>query len=104
MFFITARSIITPPSVTARPATLCPPLLTDTSNPPLRANASAATTSWALRQRTITAGLRSTRPLCAGACRVIARIIGGEHRTGDTTLELVEKMVVKRGTHVAPFC
>ena len=39
-----------------------------------------------------------------GACRVIARMIGGEHRTGDAALELIEKMVVQRGAHMVPFC
>ena len=61
--FISARSIITPPSVTARPATLWPPPRTETSSPSSRASARAATTSSALRQRTIKAGRLSTSPL-----------------------------------------
>ena len=60
---MSARLIITPPSVTARPATLWPPPRTDTSSPLRRASASAATTSPAVRARTMTAGRRSTRPL-----------------------------------------
>ena len=60
---MSARLIISPPSVTARPATLCPPPRTETSSPASRAKASAATTSAAVRARTITAGRRSTRPL-----------------------------------------
>jgi hypothetical protein len=39
-----------------------------------------------------------------GACRVIARMIGREHRTGDAASELIEKMVVQRSRHVVPFC
>ena len=39
-----------------------------------------------------------------GACRVIARIIGREHRTGDAAPEPIEKMIIQRGAHVVPFC
>jgi hypothetical protein len=35
-----------------------------------------------------------------GACRVVPRMIGREHRTGNTAPELIENMVVQRGAHV----
>src|SRR5439155_1190578 len=53
--FISARSIITPPSVTARPATLWPPPRIETSSPVRPARPSAATTSFVGRQRTLIA-------------------------------------------------
>ena len=54
------RSIIRPPSGTASPTTLCPPERTPISRPSRRANATALTTSWVSRQRTISAGWLST--------------------------------------------
>ena len=54
---------MTPPFVTARPATLWPPPRTETSSPASRAAASAATTSAAPCARTITPGRLSMRPL-----------------------------------------
>jgi hypothetical protein len=61
--FISARSIITASSTTARPATLCPPPRTLMSRPAARAKRTPAAASSALRQRMISAGERSTSPL-----------------------------------------
>jgi hypothetical protein len=49
-------STISPPSVTARPATLWPPPRTEISSSCSRANFTASTTSAVFWQRTITAG------------------------------------------------
>ncbi len=56
------RSIITVPSATAVPATLCPPPRTVTSYPAPAAKRSARRTSATLRQRTMWAGRRSCMP------------------------------------------
>ena len=61
--FIGERSIITPPSATARPATLWPPPRTEISSPLERAMPIAAATSAAPWQRAISAGRRSIIPL-----------------------------------------
>ncbi len=53
------RSIISPSSQTALPATPCPPPLIETSTPCSRANSTAAITSSAPAQRAISAGRRS---------------------------------------------
>src|SRR5829696_3591834 len=63
MPFISARSIITLPSLTLRPATLCPPPRTEISSSASRAKRTAAATSAAPRQTAMSAGRRSTRPL-----------------------------------------
>src|ERR1700730_6410405 len=63
MPFIGERSIITPPSRVARPATLWPPPRTATSSPSLRVRLIASTTSATPLQRAIKAGRLSTRPL-----------------------------------------
>src|SRR5689334_12634507 len=57
------RSIIRPPSVVDRPATLCPPPRTATCKLCSRASWIASTTSLLPRQRAINAGRLSIRPL-----------------------------------------
>jgi hypothetical protein len=56
------RSITTPPSHTALPATLCPPPFTATGAPCSRARLMARMTSWIPTQRAISAGRRSIMP------------------------------------------
>ena len=63
MPFIDVRSIINPPSVTALPATLCPPPRTEISRSASRAAFTASTMSAVLRQHAISAGRLSMRPL-----------------------------------------
>src|SRR3954468_2542779 len=58
--FIGVRSIIRPPSGTARPAMLCPPQRTAISRPAARPNRTASATSAVVSHRAITAGRRST--------------------------------------------
>ena len=58
-----ARSIIKPPSIVARPATLCPPPRTATSRLSFRASFTASATSAVPPQRAISAGRRSISPL-----------------------------------------
>jgi hypothetical protein len=53
------RSIMTPPSHTPYPTTLCPPARTDVTRPDAAAKRTAATTSLVERQRTMTLGRRS---------------------------------------------
>jgi hypothetical protein len=60
---IVERSIMTPPSQTARPATLWPPPRMESGRFSARAKAMARMTSAAPAQRTIAAGLRSIQPL-----------------------------------------
>jgi hypothetical protein len=57
------RSIMTPPSDTALPATLWPPPRTESCAPVSRANSTVATTSSVVAHRAIRAGRRSTIPL-----------------------------------------
>ena len=57
--FSRRRSIITPPSHMECPGMLCAPPRTAISNPSVRANRTAAATSAAEMQSTITAGRRS---------------------------------------------
>src|SRR2546423_473473 len=61
--FIRDRSTISPPSVTALPATLCPPPRTEISSPSSRPKLTASTTSAVCRQRAIRRGRLSMRPL-----------------------------------------
>ena len=61
--FIGARSIIRPPSVTARPATLWPPPRTDISAAWSRPMLTASTMSGTVRHRAISAGRLSISPL-----------------------------------------
>ena len=63
MPFISERSIISPPSVTALPATLWPPPRTEISSPSLLPKLTASTTSAVCTQRAITAGCLSISPL-----------------------------------------
>ena len=63
MPFMSERSIISPPSVTALPATLCPPPRTESSRPASLAAFTASTTSAVFRQRAMSAGRLSIRPL-----------------------------------------
>ena len=56
------RSITTPPSFMALPATLWPPPRIDSSRPRSRAKFTASTTSAVPEQRTMSAGRRSIRP------------------------------------------
>ena len=60
--FISDRSIITPPSQTAWPATAWPPPRTETSSSRSRAKRTASATSSAPAQRAISAGWRSIAP------------------------------------------
>jgi len=60
--FISDRSIISPPSTTACPATACPPPRTETGRSRSRAKRTASTTSSAPAQRAISAGRRSMAP------------------------------------------
>ena len=60
--FISERSIITPPSTTAWPATAWPPPRTETGRSRSRAKRTASTTSSAPAQRAISAGRRSIAP------------------------------------------
>ena len=83
MPFIGCRSIIRPPSVTARPATLWPPPRTDTSTSSSRASRTASATSVAARHRAITAGRLSIRPLWILPRLVVAGIALGQHLTGE---------------------
>lgn len=53
------RSMVRPPSLSAAPATLCPPPRTATSTPSATATASAARMSSGPSQRAIAAGRRS---------------------------------------------
>ena len=57
---------ITMPVVDERPAKQCPPLRTATGRPASRANAIAAATSAAVRQRTTAAGRVSWKRAMAG--------------------------------------
>ncbi len=103
MSLISARSIITPPSV-RRPATLCPPPLTEhfdsTASGKGEGRDDVLGAPRAHDQRRLTVN----EAVVYGASRVIARVIGGAHRTGDLAYEPIEKMVVQRGAHVVPFC
>src|SRR6266568_1969684 len=62
--FIGARSIIRPPSVTARPATPWPPPRTEISVACSRPMFTASTMSGTVRHRAMSAGRLSIRPLC----------------------------------------
>ena len=64
MPFIGARSIIRPPSVTARPATPWPPPRTEISAACSRPRFTASTTSGTVRQRAMSAGCLLISPLC----------------------------------------
>src|SRR5262245_36038746 len=64
MPFMSDKSIMTPSSIVARPATLCPPPRTATSRCKFLASFTASMTSPTPRQRATTAGCLSMSPLC----------------------------------------
>ena len=73
----------TPPSLTAVPATLCPPPRTETGSPCSRANATAAITSALPVQRTTSAGRRSMIAVPDPARLVVRPVAVGDDLAAD---------------------
>ena len=102
MPFISARSIITAPSATARPATLWPPPRTQMSSPAARAKRTPAATSAALRQRTISAGRAVDEAVVDAARRVVAGVVRAQDAPRDASGEVVDECGVECHGHGCP--
>ena len=97
--FISARSIITPPSVTARPATLWPPPRTETSRPHA-ARESERRDDVVRRPATHDhSGPAVDEAVVHGTGRVVARVLRAEDGSGDLAVQVGDECAIQCCAH-----